>query len=104
MLLEIITLLPFRDWLDDLRDRRAKTIIAARLRRAAEGNLGQTRALGPGLNEMKIDFGPGYRLYYSRVGDRIVVVLCGGDKSSQGRDIERAAEILKHWQEFQDGS
>lgn len=103
MVFRIVTLLPFRDWLDGLKDRRAKTIIIARLRRAGEGNLGQTRALGAGLGEMKIDFGPGYRLYYSRVEDRIVVVLCGGDKSSQTRDIERAAEILKHWQEFQDG-
>ncbi len=103
MMLEIITLSPFRDWLNGLKDRRAGSVIVGRLRRASEGNLGQTRSLGAGLSEMKIDFGPGYRVYFTRAGDRIVVILCGGDKSTQSRDIERAAEILIRWKDYENG-
>jgi len=102
MALSVITLAPFREWFDELRDKRAKSIIISRLTRISEGNFGNTRSLGAKLSEIKIDFGPGYRLYFLREGLQIVVILCGGDKSSQGRDIDRAMAIAARWQEYQD--
>ena len=88
----------FKQWHDRLRDPRAQTRIAARLRRAGEGNFGQTRSLGAGLSEMKIDEGPGYRLYFTIDHGRLVF-LCGGDKRTQDRDIERARYLrqLEDW-------
>jgi putative addiction module killer protein len=89
----------FRDWLVRLRDRHAVARIAVRIRRLEFGNPGDVRQLGHGLAEMKIDYGPGYRLYFVRRDASIVVLLCGGDKGSQRRDIERArilAEELQH--------
>lgn len=91
----------FEEWLVRLRDIRAQNRIVGRLRRAEEGNLGQTRSLGAGLSEMKIDEGPGYRLYYTVDRGRLIVFLCGGDKSTQERDIQRAQVLLKRedWQQ-----
>jgi putative addiction module killer protein len=84
----------FKDWLHHLRDFRAQKRIVARLRRAAEGSFGQTRSLEAGLSEMKIDEGPGYRLYYTIDQGRLIVFLCGGDKT-QERDIARARRSLQ---------
>lgn len=84
----------FQRWLDRLKDRRARGVILERINRVAAGNFGHTRALGGGLSELKIDFGPGYRLYYTRRGDRLVWLLCGGDKSSQSADIALAHAII----------
>lgn len=78
-----------------LKDRTVKVRIADRLERVELGNLGDYKALGDGLYEFRIAYGPGYRLYFSRQGDTIVVLLAGGDKSSQTRDIGKAREILK---------
>ena len=72
----------FVEWLDALRDRRAATKIIVRVQRLSEGNRGSTRTVGDGVSEMKIDFGPGYRVYFLERGTGLVVLLCGGDKSS----------------------
>jgi len=85
----------FQDWLDALKDRRAQLRIAARLRLAEAGSLGDWKPVAGSISEMRIDFGPGYRLYFTRRGNIVVVLLCGGDKSSQKRDISRAQRIAK---------
>ena len=85
----------FRRWLSGLRDDQAVVRIAARLRRVSQGNLGDVRPVGNGVSEMRIQYGPGYRLYFVRRGSDVVVLLCGGDKSSQRRDIERAKQIAQ---------
>jgi putative addiction module killer protein len=85
----------FRDWLDRLRDDRAKARIAARIRRMERENPGDVRALGGGLIEMRIDFGPGYRIYWVRRGRSIILLLCGGDKRSQQRDITKARALIE---------
>lgn len=85
----------FESWLDGLRDKKAQVRIAARLRHAEAGNLGDCRAVGGGVCEMRVHFGPGYRLYFAREGSVVIVMLAGGDKSSQAGDIRRAQYILK---------
>ncbi len=85
----------FQDWLDTLKDVRAQVRIAARLRMAEAGNLGDWKSVGGDVSEMRVDFGPGYRLYFTRRGSILIVMLAGGDKSSQARDIKRAQRILK---------
>lgn len=89
---------PFRDWLDRLRDLQAVARIRARLTRIRAGNFGQVRALGDGVSELKIDHGPGYRVYYAMAGRTVVLLLVGGDKSTQKRDIETAKD---YWREYQ---
>ena len=85
----------FSDWLDNLRDLMAQRRIFARIILVQRGTLGQTNRLGGGIFELKISYGPGYRLYFTNKGDRIILLLCGGDKSSQRRDIKRARELAK---------
>jgi len=80
----------FQDWLDGLSDVRAQVRIVARLRLAELGNLGDWKSVGGNVSEMRVDVGPGYRLYFTRRGKLVVVMLAGGDKSSQKRDIRRA--------------
>ncbi len=77
----------------ELRDRRAAARIAIRIDRLALGNAGDVRPVGAGISEMRIDYGPGYRVYYVRRGAEFVVLLCGGDKSSQSADIVRAMKL-----------
>jgi putative addiction module killer protein len=81
---------PFVEWLQGLNDRQARTRIEARLARVAVGNLGDVEPVGEGVLELRIDWGPGYRVYFSRVGKVIVLLLCGGDKKTQQKDIKRA--------------
>ena len=85
----------FQDWLDALSDKRAQIRIVARLRQAEGGNLGDWGAIEGGLSEMRVHFGPGYRLYFTRRGRDLVVVLCGGRKATQARDIKRAIGLLE---------
>ncbi|MDC6170290.1 type II toxin-antitoxin system RelE/ParE family toxin [Paucibacter sp. XJ19-41] len=85
----------FEAWLDGLRDRRAQIRIAARLRQASAGSLGDWKSVGGEVSEMRVDIGPGYRLYFTRKGNVLIIMLAGGDKSSQARDIRRAQQILK---------
>lgn len=85
----------FVNWLDKLKDKRAQLRIAARLRLAEAGNLGNWNSIDGALSEMKVDVGPGYRLYFTRKANVLIVMLAGGDKSGQTRDINRAKRILK---------
>lgn len=89
----------FSSWLDRLRDARARVRILARLDRASEGNLGDTRVIGEGVSEFRIDYGPGYRVYYTRQRKTIVVLLVGGDKSTQAKDIRRAIQLARDLEE-----
>ncbi len=89
----------YRDWINDLKDRVARARIQVRVDRLAHGNPGQSRHLAGGVSEIKIDFGPGYRVYYTERRGEIVVLLAGGDKSSQQRDIEAAMLLAKNLQE-----
>lgn len=88
---------PFWNWLDGLRDRKGRANIRVRLDRLAEGNFGKHRAVGEGVTELKIDFGPGYRVYCAEDGPEIVLLLVGGDKKSQTSDIEVAKEYWKDY-------
>jgi putative addiction module killer protein len=85
----------FQDWLDGLKDMKAQVRIAARLRQAEAGNLGDWKPVGGEVSEMRVAYGPGYRLYFTRRQKILVVMLAGGDKSTQSRDIKRAQAILK---------
>ena len=85
----------FRRWFAKLRDLRAQAQIVRRIERAQAGNLGDVRPLGEGLTEMRIHYGPGYRLYVAQRGVRLLILLCGGDKGSQDADIARARAMLK---------
>ncbi len=85
----------FAKWLKDLRDLRAKARVLARLRQAEHGNLGDVKTVGAGVSEMRVDIGSGYRLYYTRRHEMLIVLLMGGDKASQRRDIQRAIEMAK---------
>ena len=86
----------FSRWLHRLRDDKAVARIVARIRRAElQGNLGDCRSIGGGVMEMRIDHGPGYRVYFTKQGDTIVILLCGGDKRTQARDIKRAKGLME---------
>jgi len=86
----------FRKWFADLRDARAQHRILTRIKRLSEGNPGDVKPVGEGISEMRIDYGPGYRIYYKDTGKEIIILLCGGDKRTQSRDIEQAKEILQN--------
>ena len=88
---------PFVEWLAELNDRQARARIEARLARVAAGNLGDAEPVGEGVMELRVDWGPGYRLYFARVGQVIVLLLCGGDKRTQSRDIKRAKDYFKDY-------
>lgn len=90
MPIEVVRTEAFNRWLDGLRDVRGRSVIAQRILRLAAGQLGDFKSVGAGVYELRIDHGPGYRLYFTRRGDRLIVLLCGGDKQSQRRDIARA--------------
>jgi putative addiction module killer protein len=84
----------FALWLDSLADERAKARIAVRIISAEKGNFGDCAPVGDGISEMRVHFGPGYRLYFTRRGKVVYLLLCGGDKSTQRRDIKRAKAML----------
>jgi putative addiction module killer protein len=83
----------YSDWFDGLRDRRAKARIDIRVRRLSLGNPGDVAPVGGGISEMRIPYGPGYRVYFVQRGAMLIVLLCGGDKSTQAADIRRAKEL-----------
>jgi putative addiction module killer protein len=85
----------FQNWFAQLRDVEAKARITVRIRRISLGNLGDAKPVGSGINELRIHHGPGYRIYFVRRGSELVILLCGGDKSGQSRDIARAKELAK---------
>lgn len=86
-------------WERKLKDHRAKAIIAARVFRVANGLLGDVEPVGQGVSELRIHYGPGYRVYFQQRGNELVLLLCGGDKSSQARDIEAAKMLASQWSE-----
>jgi putative addiction module killer protein len=83
----------FGKWLGRLRDANAYARIVQRIRRLERGNPGDVRPIGGGLHELRVDYGPGYRVYFVHEGAAVVILLCGGDKGTQGRDIRRAREL-----------
>ena len=89
----------FDRWLGRLRDRQAVNRIVARLLAAEDGHLGDLRSVGGGVSEMRIQHGPGYRIYFIARGVELIVLLCGGDKDSQRRDIERAKRMATEWRD-----
>jgi putative addiction module killer protein len=89
---------PFDLWLDNLRDNEAKSRIRLRLKRVVLGNLVGCKSVGAGVYELRVDCGPGYRVYFAQLGDTVVVLLCGGDKRSQNRDILQAKE---YWSDYE---
>ena len=89
---------PMQSWLDGLRDMRGRVAVLRRIDRITLGNFGDHKPVGGGVWELRVDVGPGYRLYYAQAGNTLVLLLCGGDKSSQQADIERA---LGHWTDWQ---
>ena len=90
---------PFALWMKNLRDKRAKAKILVRLDRISLGNLGDTKSVGEGVSELKINEGKGYRVYFGREGDDIVLLLCGGDKSTQHKDIKLAKQYWRNYRE-----
>ena len=89
----------YGDWINALKDRAGRARIQVRVDRLVHGNPGSHRNLTDGVSELKIDFGPGYRVYYTQKGDRLLLLLVGGDKSTQQKDIERTIELARGFQE-----
>ena len=89
----------YRDWVNGLTDRSARARIQVRVERLIHGNPGSHRNLTHGVTELKIDHGPGYRVYYTQRGDRLLLLLAGGDKTSQRKDITQAIELAEGFQE-----
>ncbi|EPT5086688.1 type II toxin-antitoxin system RelE/ParE family toxin [Salmonella enterica subsp. enterica] len=94
---EIIRSAIFSGWLESLKDRKAVMRILARIERMSEGNFGDAEPVGEGISEARIHYGPGYRVYFMQRGDRLVILLCGGDKSTQKKDIRQAKDIAHQW-------
>jgi len=86
----------YREWINGLKDRVGRARVQVRVERLAQGNPGQHRVLTGGVRELKIDFGPGYRVYYTERNGVLVILLAGGDKSSQAKDIRTAIALAKH--------
>ena len=89
---------PFKDWIASLADRMARARLLARVQRMAAGNFGDCKPLDGGVWELRIDHGPGYRVYYARSGSRLVLLLIGGDKRKQQTDIATAIDYWQDWQ------
>ncbi len=100
-MLTIIESSTFKTWFAALRDRSARARIAVRIRRLGIGNPGDARPVGNGISELRIDYGPGYRVYFLRRGALLAILLCGGDKSTQEDDIARAKRIAQDWENEQ---
>jgi putative addiction module killer protein len=94
-MLTVVRTAEFAAWADDLRDKRARAAITLRIDRIEDGNFGDVAFVGEGVREARIHYGPGYRLYFVERMGRIIILLCGGDKSSQRRDIARALQLAR---------
>jgi putative addiction module killer protein len=88
---------PFNEWLDELDDQNIVARVLARLARVRRGNLGDCKSVGEGVSELRVDYGPGYRVYFAQKGQTLVILLCGGDKRTQEKDIQRAKQ---YWHDF----
>ncbi len=89
----------FRKWRTKLKNERALALIASRLDRLAFGNAGDVKPVGQGISELRIDYGPGYRIYFQKRGNVLIILLCGGDKRTQDRDIKTAKRRAAEWSE-----
>ena len=87
----------FRKWRTKLKDERARGLIASRLDRLAYGHAGDARPVGEGISELRIHYGPGYRIYFHQRGNTVVILLCGGNKSTQAKDIKTAKRLANEW-------
>lgn len=96
-MVEVLKSATFESWFNSLRDRQAQARINARIRRLSLGNSGDARPVGSGVSELRIDYGPGYRVYYVQRGAVLALLLCGGDKRTQDADIKRAIDIARVW-------
>lgn len=85
----------FAKWLDGLRDMRARARVQVRIERLGTGNAGDVKSVGEGVSEMRIDYGPGYRVYFTKRGSEVIVLLAGGDKRTQGADIRTALRLAR---------
>lgn len=94
----VVETIEYSRWFGSLRDLRAKARIDVRIRRLALGNFGDTKSVGGGVSELRVDYGPGYRVYFARRGKRLILLTNGGDKSRQKSDIARAREIAAAWE------
>ena len=94
---------PLNEWLEKLKDRKARGIIRARINRLRLGLFGDCQSVGEGVKELRIFFGPGYRVYFGRDGEELIILLCGGDKSSQTKDIVRAKAYWQNYRSQDDG-
>jgi putative addiction module killer protein len=86
----------FAKWIDNLRDIQAKARVLVRIERLASGNAGDVKPVGEGISEMRIDYGPGYRVYFTKRGNELIILLAGGDKSSQSKDIKSAIRLAQN--------
>ena len=89
----------FEKWFGGLKDLRASARIRQRLARLEQGHAGDAKPVGEGVSELRIDYGPGYRIYFKRSGSVVIILLCGGHEASQGRDIKEAKRIAREWKE-----
>lgn len=96
-MVEVVTSATFDRWLRKLKDRRAAARVLVRIDRLAAGNPGDVRSVGGGVSELRIDYGPGYRVYFIQEGQRLILLLCAGDKSTQSADIRTAHDIACAW-------
>lgn len=96
-MVQIIRTVEYASWNRSLHDDRAKAKIALRIDRLALGNPGDVKPVGGGLSEMRIDYGPGYRVYYGQRGNEVILLLCGGTKNGQSKDIEQAKALFEKW-------
>lgn len=94
---EVRQTLHFEAWLKKLKDRKAVAAISRRIEQVGRGNFGDYKSVGDGVSELRIDQGPGYRLYFIRRDGRLIILLCGGDKGSQARDIQRAKSMAEEY-------
>ena len=92
----------FRKWRVRLKDERARALIASRLDRLAYGHAGDAVPVGAGISELRIHYGPGYRIYFHQQGNTVMILLCGGDKGSQARDIKTAKRLVHEWSSSDD--
>ncbi len=96
-MVEVVKSATFDRWLRKLRDRSAVARVLVRIDRLSMGNPGDVKPVGHGISELRIDYGPGYRIYYLREGERLILLLCGGDKTTQQADIVTAHRIAEDW-------
>ena len=98
-MVDVVKSASFEKWLTGLKDGQARLRVAARIERLAGGNAGDVQPVGAGVSELRLDFGPGYRVYFMRRGALLIVLLAGGDKRTQVADIKRAIRIAHEWKE-----